>query len=261
MRHASLRHIARFFCSILLIACVVWGGLQLWHKRHVRGVLRVVAVCAPDGIMHSDTTYTGLQYNLLRQMADSCNMQITITLYRTLDSCINALKHGDADLLTHALPGTTALRKQLNVTTPLYSDALYLIEADTAPHATNITALEGDTIYTESCSPYAQQLLALLDEAGLHCTVVTADSANNGTLATLLMQGSIQMIACNKLSAKALQQTYPTLHIGMTLGVQQPMVWTMTDHLQQADTINTWATQLKDLKALHRAIAESFGTH
>ncbi|WP_170106876.1 membrane-bound lytic murein transglycosylase MltF [Agitococcus lubricus] len=118
-----------------------------------RGQLRVIGVAGPTTFLpHGDAGVRGLQYELLRQLADELNMSLVIEQAPNADAVISALKAGEADIGITGLVNDDPRLAKLLLSHPYLETRLQLIKhrqhtvSDEAKIAVSANSAEAQTV-------------------------------------------------------------------------------------------------------------------
>jgi membrane-bound lytic murein transglycosylase F len=216
--------------------------------------LTVVAENNILGCVINDTAVNGFQYEIIKSFADTFNYKLNIVLSNNLETSLEMLKNGEADVLARALPTTLSLKNEFDFTIPLYTSNLVLVQhKNGGKKRKNVTVktlsdLEGKTVCVLENSPYIRQLHFLVEDSGIDFYVETTRSSKLKHLAEMIDVGKIPYLAIDKNTAVYLQKLNPNLDIETKLGLNQFMAWAVSKQNQELkNQLDDWlATFLQE---------------
>ncbi len=227
-----------------------------------RGELRVLTLNSSVSYFEYKGVEMGADYELARNFALSQGVRMNIIVADNLNSMIEMLHNGEADMIAYNVPIVGAVKEELLFCGMESVSSQVLIQRRHKgwKPIREITQLVGKDIYVEADSKYAERLDHLNAElgGGIHIHWVDKD--------TLVTEDLIEMVAMNKipytLADKALAQLNKTYHnnidIALEVSFPQRSSWAVRkDSPLLAEAIGSWMTH-SDKTAHYKKILKRY---
>lgn len=195
----------------------------------------------------------GYQYELLKNLCNSLNVELELIIEKDLSKCIDMLNNNEVDILAMGLTMTNKRRKQLLFTEPIIVSRQVLVQRkpdgwrkmatadEIESHMLRSTLdLSGKTIYVEEGTVFEEQLNRLADEIAGHIEVVSDHREVEQLIATVA-SGEIDFTIADEHVALVNTRYYPSLDVATAVSFPQKIAWAVdVNQFALADTINAW---------------------
>ncbi|NNL16134.1 MAG: transporter substrate-binding domain-containing protein [Flavobacteriaceae bacterium] len=247
-----MKHVIRLLILFILLgwSCEAPIPKEDESQLLVNAVKRDLEEIKKDGklkalLVYSSTSYflyrgrpMGYEYELLQRLADHLELELEIILSKDLDMLLHDLTQGEVDIMAHGIAITSARKKIIAYTKPLYVTNQVLVQRkpDNWRRMTldNIKKqlaqdpldLIGDTVSVRKNSNYYDRLINLNKEIGGDIIINTLD----GTISTdaiikMVADGKIKYTFANKNLASINASYFPMLDISVPVSSSQRIAW------------------------------------
>lgn len=227
-------------------------SLQTWPDT-----LRVGILYSPGGYFIYRDQEMGYDYNLVKRLCSDKNMELALTVERSLPALIQKLDSGKIDIIAADIPITGVTRRNIIYCGPSNETTQVLVQPRDGDMISDVTQLAGHTIWVEDNSKYQSRLHHLNDEigGGIDIHTVRTDTLNTEDLVDMVNDGSIPMTIADSDIARACHTYYPGLDVSVRVSLPQRSAWG-TDRQWLADSIDAWfgidATRQANTELLNR---------
>jgi ABC-type amino acid transport substrate-binding protein len=246
------------YIILLLIAVGVMFSLKTCsHKRTIDELkpsdgdtIDVAIEYSPLSLYTYDDTLGGLNYDIIRAIADEHNLILKFHPVVSLTDAMNHLSKGLYDILIAEVPMTSEYRDAILFTTPIYLDRQVLVQRKDLTtgkgQIKNQLDLAGDTIWAVANSPIAQRIKNLASEIGDTIYVVSDSVYSAEQLFIMTAVGEIKQSVMNEAVARALLPNYPSVDINTNISFTQFQPWIISrENTQLCDSLNLWIENYK----------------
>lgn len=222
------------------------------------GTDRLTPGVLPDTIrvatLYSPTSYfiyreepMGLDYSLVKKMAEDKNMALDIEVAPSLTAMLAMLDSGKVDLIAYPVPITAEYREHVQACGPVNETHQVLVQPRRAhtPPIGDVTQLPGHDVYVEKNSKYYYRMLNLNDElgGGINIHSIDRDTLAAEDAIEMVSNGTIPLTVTDSDIAKLNSTYYPNLDISLALSFPQRSAWAVSlRHQWLADSIDSWIT-------------------
>lgn len=203
-----------------------------WSDVEKEKMLRVVTTYNSCDYSLSEGKPMGFGYELVKDFADSLGFSLDITIESDFSKRIKGLKQGDYDLLMNFIVKTTESDKDFFLTEPLSLSRLMLVqkvESSSEEYVSDITDLEGKTIYIEKNSPYKMVLDNLKDDTGIDFAIEELIDASPDMLCSMILRNEIRYAAIDEIYVNSIVEYQTELNADVALGFEQLACWAVAD--------------------------------
>lgn len=171
----------------------------------------------------------GYDYTLLKQFADDSEMELSLTVARSLPEAMDMLTAGSVQLIAWEVPITAHYRNRILPVGPESYTTQVLVQPKIKGRAeiTDATQLAGRDIYVIDDSKYLRRLHHLQDELaadiGIH--TVSADSATAEDLIAMVSEGQIPLTVVDNDIARLNETYFHDIDISTAVSVPQRASW------------------------------------
>ncbi len=251
MKHYKTKYSQTALYILLLIAVFVVMGMTRRCNTAVPlppvaqtsssgDTLDIAVVYGPLSYYVYSDTLGGLNYDLLRKMAEETRRPVKLWPVAELQEALNSLQEGKYDMLA-SLPADVGIKEKFLTTRSVFLDRLVLIQLKDTLGNTNINSpldLGNDTVFIENGSPAALRLDNLSDEIATRIPVKEVNLSEE-YLCMKVATGEIPLAVVNEKTAQKMQQQYPRLSFDNPISFSQFQVWILpqkdTTLLKQTD--------------------------
>lgn len=217
---------------------------------------------SPLSFTLSSDTASGLDYELLKAIAEENGLKVKFHPFAPLDWAMTGLENGNFDLLISSLQSTSLLKKELPLTTSVYIDRQVLVQnKDFGRLINSPEELGGDTVWIAKGSPVAQRIKNLAGEIG--DTIYIDDSAalTAEHLVMLTASGKIPRCVVSKGIADKMGQSHPNLNVSTPVSFNQFQVWAVSPkNLKLKDRLDGQIENFKKTPKYKTIINKYLGT-
>lgn len=192
-------------------------------------------------------TVTGLDYDMLREMAAIHGRAVKFHPYAPAEYALAGLRDGVFDVMVSSLPSTATLKDELLLTDQVYLDREVLVQRKGADGFVDTPlGLAGDTVWMAKGSPLVQRVRNLADEIG-DTIYINQDHPHTAEhLALLVAQGSIPRAVVNEGLARSVAASFPELDLSVAVSFTQFQTWAIAPGRPELrDTINSWLASFR----------------
>ena len=257
-----------FFIIFLISACSEKkqakqpGDHSTLFKRDLEeirkdGKLRVL-------IAYNSTSYflyrgrpMGYEYELVKRLADHLNLKLELHVSKNMDSLINELNRGKADLLAYGLTITADRKKRVQFTDYLYLTHQVLVQKKpdhwrkmrwAAVEKSLIhdpIELIGDTVSVRENTSYFERIQNLSKEMGGKIFIDTLKgNISTDKIIKMVVDGDIKYTVADDNLAKINSSYYPILNIDVPISFSQRIAWAVRPNSPELlAAINKWIKQ------------------
>lgn len=178
----------------------------------------------------------GFQFEMLQALANYMDLKLEVSVSNDLNKNFRDLQEGEIDLIAMNLTVTADRKQHVNFTSPLLQTRQVLVqrkperwqEMNPKQLETNVIRnqlnLAGKTVYVQSGSVYAKQLITLSNEigGGIQIREVQLESEQ---LIQRVALGEIDYTICDENVGKVNTTYFPQLDVGTAVSFPQNMAW------------------------------------
>ncbi|MDO4692278.1 MAG: transglycosylase SLT domain-containing protein [Porphyromonadaceae bacterium] len=260
----SFPALVAFFVLALAIA---GASIALGHRRmqqRERQTLHARRMALPDTLrvvtLSGATTYftyrdeeMGYQYELVKLMADSLGLPMTIHIAPNLEAVHQLIDSGlmDLSITPEAVSGTG--KQRYRYTGLEERSGLVLVQRRASQtkgqeglYVHDVTELLGKRIHVPAESRYEQRLLNLEQQLGGDIDIVSlsGDTINSEDLMAQVASREIDYTVVDQELARLTKRYYPGIDIKLEIGFPQRLRWiTSLERVGLAEAIDRWAEQ------------------
>ncbi len=266
-----MKHIIRVLILLIFIGWSCESPIPKEEESQllVNAVKRDLEDIKKDGklkalLVYSSTSYflykgkpMGYEYELLQRLADHLQLDLEIKVSKNLDFLLYDLTQGDVDIMAYGIAITSARKKIVAYTNPLYVTNQVLVQRkpDNWRRMTldNIKKqlaqdpldLIGDTVSVRKNSNYFDRLTNLSKEIGGDIVINTLDgNISTDEIIKMVADGKIQYTFANKNLASINASYYPMLDIDVPVSSSQRIAWAVrTNSPMLLEATNKWLKQ------------------
>ena len=227
------------------------------HAKSGGDTIDVAIEISPLTYSLATDTNSGLDYEMLRDMAKALKRPVRFHPFAPLDYAVKGLQKGVFDMVVSELHATAPLKEHLLLTDEVYRDRNVLVQRKDSPKLiSEAHELGGDTVWIAKASPLITRIRNLSQEIG-DTIYVRDDAAGTGKqLVEKVAEGKVPRAVVSEGLARAMAAKDSTLDISVPVSMTQMQTWAVADRdsdLQKS--INNWlatyraSQRYKDLKA------------
>lgn len=196
-------------------------------------------------------TVSGLDYDMLRLMAEKIGRPVKFHPFAPLSFAMNGLEEGRFDMVVSSMSSTNELKSRFSMTNPLYIDRQVLVQlkedADSLPPIVVQTDLAHDTVWVTRNSPFISRIRLLSDEIGDTIFVKEVDDYSSEHLFMLVAVGELPRAVVNDGIATKMAADYPLVDINTAISFSQFQSWALRkDSSELFDAVNDWIGEFKE---------------
>jgi len=199
----------------------------------------------------------GYEYELVKRLADHLHLKLELHVSKNMDSLINELNRGKADLLAYGLTITTDRKKKVKFTDYLYLTHQVLIQkkpnhwrkmrwaAIQKSLIHDPIELIGDTVSVRENTSYFKRIQNLSKEMGGKIYIDTLKgNISTDKIIKMVVDGDIKYTVADDNLAKINASYYPILDIDVPISFSQRVAWAVRPNSPQLlAAINQWIKQ------------------
>jgi membrane-bound lytic murein transglycosylase F len=237
------------------------------------GALRVVIQNSPTSYFIHKGEPMGYEYDLSSRLADYFDLELKILAVDDIQTALNYIENGYADILAYNLTITKERKDQIAFSEPIYLIKQVLVQKKPnnwrkqARHKTekqllrNVVNLENKEVYVVRNSSHKRRLENLSDEIGANITIVEADE--NVVVEQLLAQvneGVLPYAVADDNVANMFAGFYPDLDVKTEVSLDQNIAFGVSkDAVKWLDTLNFGIRNFKREPDLNILFKRYFG--
>lgn len=213
--------------------------------------LDIAIEISPLSYSLANDTISGLDYDLLREMAAIHGRPIKFHPFAPMEYALRGLEEGSFDIVVSSLPSTSSLKQSLLLTQRVYLDHEVLVQRkDGAKYISEAHSLAGDTVWIAAGSPFISRIRNLGAEIGDTIYIKTDHPYTSEHLAMLVAAGDIPRAVVNAGLAQRIAEADTLLDASTAVSFTQFQTWALhRDNQALCDTLNSW---LGDFQATPR---------
>ncbi|MEX0686212.1 MAG: transporter substrate-binding domain-containing protein [Balneolales bacterium] len=219
-----------------------------------RGTLKAITSYSPLSYFIYRGEPMGYEYELLKLLSDSLDVELELLLAKDLDDMIEMLNSGQGDLIAYSLTIIKERAERIDFTTALNTTRQVLVQKkpDTwrsmriheveAQMTRNPIDLDGETVYVRKGSSYVPRLRNLAEEIGGSINIIEASSGTStDDLIRHVAEDSIRYTVSDENIAKVNQSYYPIIDINTPISLPQQTAWAVRKNSPELlEAINQW---------------------
>lgn len=239
----TLCAIAAVALTAAIAACSHSAAVEEEVIHSVPDTLRVATLYSPTSYFIYREEQMGYDYQLLRQLADSMQMAVDLTVAPSLEAAVEMLDSGWVDLVAYEVPITKYYKEKVAYCGPVTVTNQVLVQPRSDSVITDVTGLVGRDVFVEANSKYQQRLDNLNDElgGGICIHTVDRDTLITEDLLQMVADGSIPLTVVDSDVARLNKTYFPQLDISLNLSFDQRSQWAVSKECQWlADSIDAW---------------------
>lgn len=182
----------------------------------------------------------GYEYELLRDLAKSLNVQLHLVLVSDIDLAFDYLQEGKVDLIAMNLEKNLERSEKASFSLPLGKMNTVLVGDKNSGKITSWDQLASDTIYVREGAVYKSQLCTLKDSLQLNYTIITTPD-HEETLIDKVAEGKIKWTIADQNIAQANATYYDGLDISWKVQKEGEVSWVVRENSPKLLTsLNNW---------------------
>lgn len=216
--------------------------------------LRVVTNFDQIGYYVSADTIAGFNYELLKALEKSLNINLKVSVENSLDKSFEELKYGKYDLIARNIPVNTSIRSEYKFTEPIIHNKLVLVQKSAEynlgvePVRSHLQ-LAKKTIHIPKDAPSKLRLINLAHEIGDTINIVENDTYEAEQLAMMVASDDIYYTICDEKTAETLAAKFPELDVKTDIGFTHLESWAVrATSPVLLDSLNIWINRFKQTK-------------
>jgi membrane-bound lytic murein transglycosylase F len=200
----------------------------------------------------------GFQYELLQNFAEYSGLQLEIIASNDVDDILTKLTKGKCDIVAVNMQVTKDKKELVAFTSPIMQSRQVLVQRKTenwqSLPATDVSKalvknpleLEGKTVIVQKNTAYAERLHNILDETGVHMTIIEAPE-DAEQLIEYVAKGDIDYTVCDERIAQVNLKYYPQLDVSTAISFPQNISWAVRKSSENLLVqLNLWLEQYKN---------------
>lgn len=273
MTVAKPKSLPMLLILLLLGLAIAGASIALGYRRtkqKEQGTLYARRMALPDTLrvvtLSGATTYftyrdeeMGYQYELVKLMADSLGLPMTLHIAPNLEAIHNLIDSGlmDLSITPEAVSGTG--KQRYRYTGLEERSGLVLVQrrasrqqGQQGMYVSNVTQLLGKRIHVPAESRYEQRLLNLEQQLGgdIDIVALSGDTINSEDLMAQVANREIDYTVVDQELARLTKRYYPSIDIKLEIGFPQRLRWiTSPERVGLAEAIDRWAEQAPEVEA------------
>lgn len=222
----------------------------IYPAKSLGDTIDVAIEISPLSYSLSRDTISGLDYDIIREMATKHKRAVKFHPFTPLEYAIQGLSNGTFDIVVSSLPLTTKLKEALPMTDYVYTDREVLVQRKDSAFIGSPEKLAGDSVWIPAASPIRERLVNLSKEIGDTIHIVRSPGHTSEHLIIMVALGQIKRAVVNEGVARRLASRYPDIDITTPVSFSQFQSWAVSPkNIPLRDTINAW---LRDFRATPR---------
>jgi len=209
----------------------------------------------------------GFDYELARDFARSLGVDLEIRLLDDVDKMFEMLNNGDGDLIASNLTVTTARKKLVRYSSPLYTTKEVLVQRkelpDTAsyPIISDTSQLHRIPIWVHKYSSFYTRLRDLEQKAGIPFRIHEAPGMiSTDDLIRLTASGELPATITDENLAQLQKQDYPELDMSLVVSGPEDIAWAVRSNCPQLlEAVNEWLESPRSKRKVAQAYGKYFG--
>jgi membrane-bound lytic murein transglycosylase F len=226
------------------------------------GELRVVTRNSPTTFYQDRNGYTGFEFALASQLADSLSVKLVMEPQFNLNSIFRKLRRNDASIAAAGLTLTGSRMSKYDYSNPYYNlTPLVVYEAGTL-RPRSIEDLTNMRLAVLADSSHAAALIALRDSGHEALTWREIEGADSMELLELIANDEIEAAVIDSNEFEVQQGIYPGIRFGFELGSEQQLGWFLSpkvDNRRLLTHINSLFKQLEQNGEMEKLREIHFG--
>lgn len=210
--------------------------------------LIVSIIHSPMSYYIYDDTIGGLNYDMLRLLADDLNRPVRFVPVVSHDASLQSLVNGSSDLLA-SLPVTSELKDKFLFSESVFLDRQVLVQhklPDGSIKVKSVLDLAGDTIHIEKNSPARERLANLAEEIGKPVVITSHSDMSDEYLFLKIVAGELRYAVINEKTAHRMAIAHPEISIDTPVGFTQFQCWvTRRSDAALLEKLDTWLAEFK----------------
>jgi membrane-bound lytic murein transglycosylase F len=213
----------------------------------------------------------GFNYELLKSFSDNIGIDLEIISENQPDKALRMLKSGEADLLAFNLMGNSSMQNDVMFTAPIGETRQVLVqhkprnwrslskeELDKKLVRTQ-RGLEHKTIFVQSGSSHAEQLIALAQEIGDSINIIEVPF-DPEKLIQNVAKGEIEYTVCDENIAMVNASYYPDIDVSTPVSTAMNFTWGVRSNNSDVliSELNRWITAYKKTESYALVYAKYF---
>ncbi|MBR5168698.1 MAG: transporter substrate-binding domain-containing protein [Salinivirgaceae bacterium] len=215
-------------------------------------------------------TLMGYQYELLRDFANSLNLDLEVKVSNNLENDFEELANHETDIIAINLTVTADRQKQMNFTMPIMQTRQVLVQLSERQrqrnnrnykgemHIKSTLDMAGKTIHVVKNSAFAERLHNIESEIGDTINIVEVENIDSEQLIEQVAKGEIDYCVTDEDVAMINQTYYPVLDIATAVSFPQNMAWAVSkDNPQLLEAANNWIAGMRN-SAFHMVLYKKY---
>jgi membrane-bound lytic murein transglycosylase F len=200
--------------------------------------------------MYGSTSYflfrdetMGFDYEMAGNLAKHLHLNLKISIAKSENEMFQWLRERKVDIISYNIIETKALKKQFSFVLPQPESYQVLVQNIGANSVSDVTELNGESIYVKENSIFHQRLKALNDEIGGTINIVLApDSLSEDDLIDMVPENKIKFTLAYHNVATLHKSYYRGLDCRMPVGFNQRNGWLIREESHNLkNAIENWA--------------------
>lgn len=233
------------------------------HTGEMPDTLKVATLYSPTSYFIYREEEMGLDYSLVKRLAEDKEMVLDITVAPNLQSMIEMLDTGAVDLIAYPVPITAEFKDRVAATGPVSETHQVLVQPRRAssPLISDVTQLPGNDVWVEEGSKYYYRMVNLNEElgGGINIHILDRDTLITEDLIEMVSDGTIPLTVIDSDIARLNKTYYPNLDVTLALSFPQRSAWGVSvRHQWLADSIDSWMSSERPQDARARLLRRYF---
>lgn len=209
--------------------------------------LDVAIEISPLSYSLAEDTVTGLDYDMLREMAAQARRPVKFHPFAPMDYALDGLRAGVFDVVISSLPSTSSLKQELLLTDRVYLDRQVLVQRRGAPDfVSEAHALGGQKVWIAPGSPLRDRIRNLSREIGDTIYIMSDHPYTSEHLVMLVAAGEIPRAVVNEGLARRLAETDSSLDVSTPVSFTQFQTWAVAPgDTAMLRTLNSWLARYR----------------
>ena len=242
--------------AIILTIVVVFSLLGCQKKEHEnldrdlqsikhRGKMRVITLYGPISYFNYKDNVLGYEYEFAKELCDELGVEMEVIVAPNLNTMVEALENGEADLIAYRVPRTNELKKRIEFTKKEYITRQVIIQSKSDSMITDVLQLAGKQVYVTNGSIYQDRLKDLNNEIGGGINIITVpDSVSEDDLIAQTALHKISFTVADNDLARLNKTYFSDIDYGLAVSFPQRSAWAVRkDCPELLAYINKWSKQ------------------
>ena len=210
-----------------------------------RGKMRVITLYGPISYFNYKDNVLGYEYEFAKELCDELGVEMEVIVAPNLNTMVEALENGEADLIAYRVPRTNELKKRIEFTKKEYITRQVIIQSKSDSMITDVLQLAGKQVYVTNGSIYQDRLKDLNNEIGGGINIITVpDSVSEDDLIAQTALHKISFTVADNDLARLNKTYFSDIDYGLAVSFPQRSAWAVRkDCPELLAYINKWSKQ------------------